>query len=150
MKINSYWTQSPAFNGNTPNQHSLLSQTSSYHLKLWLHGRQAAQHISWSQGYFMSPHISESILWTFTPSVNCTWYLRKIGDIWDLSLIENYFFINTSTSMQTRPYPWLKAWKYLATHQEVLFYLKNAFYIEHVSFLLCYMAFHYGFTTKSL
>ena len=34
MKINSYWTQSPVFNSDTPNQYSLLSWTSSYFLKL--------------------------------------------------------------------------------------------------------------------
>jgi len=38
-----------------------------------------AQHISWSQGYSTSLHISEPILWTFTPSVNCIWqYLNMI------------------------------------------------------------------------
>ena len=37
------------------NQHSLLSQTSSHHLKLWPHGRQTAQHISWNQGRSTSP-----------------------------------------------------------------------------------------------
>jgi len=76
MKINSYWTQSLMFNSDTPNQYSLLSQTSFYSLKLWPHGRQMAQHISWSQGCSMSLHISKPILWTFTPSVNCTWQAR--------------------------------------------------------------------------
>ena len=47
-KDNSYWTQSLVFNSDTPNQHSLPSQTSSYHLKLQPHSRQTAQHISWS------------------------------------------------------------------------------------------------------
>ena len=54
------------FNGDIPNQHSLPSWTSSYHLKLQPHGRQMAQHISWSQGRSTSPLISESILQTST------------------------------------------------------------------------------------
>jgi len=54
------------FNGDTPNQHSLLSWTSLYYLKLWPYGRQMAQHISWSQDHFTSLYISKSILWTST------------------------------------------------------------------------------------
>ena len=73
----SYWTQSLVFNDNTPNQYLLPSQTSSYSLKLWPCNRQMAQHISWSQGHSTSLHISESILQTFTPGVNCTWYVSK-------------------------------------------------------------------------
>jgi len=60
------------------NQHSLSSWTSLYHLKLWPHGRQTVQHISWSQGCSTSLHISKSILQTFTSSVNHTWYLTVI------------------------------------------------------------------------
>ena len=74
MKINSYWTWSPVFNSDTPNQHSLPSQTSSYSLKLWPCSRQTVQHISWSQGCSISPHISESTSQTFIPGVNCAWY----------------------------------------------------------------------------
>ena len=48
------------------NQHSLPSQTSVYHLKLWLRGKQTVQHISWSQGHSTSSLISESILQTST------------------------------------------------------------------------------------
>jgi len=48
------------------NQHSLPSQTSSHYLKLRPCGRQTAQHISWSQGHSISPHISKSILQTST------------------------------------------------------------------------------------
>jgi len=77
MKINSYWTQSLVFNGNIPNQHSLPSWTSSYSLKSQPHGRQMAQHISWSQGHSMSPHISKSISQTFTSSVNHAWHKGK-------------------------------------------------------------------------
>jgi len=73
MKINSYWTQSLVFNSEIPNQHSLLSWTSFYFLKLQLHGRQMMQHISWSQGCYMSPHNSEPISCTFTSGVNCAW-----------------------------------------------------------------------------
>ena len=40
MKITSYWTQSPVFNGNIPNQYSLPFLTSPYHLKLQSHDRQ--------------------------------------------------------------------------------------------------------------
>ena len=61
------------FNSDTQNQYSLPSRTSSYYLKLWLHGRQIAQHISWSQGHSTSLHISKSILQTFTPGVNHAW-----------------------------------------------------------------------------
>jgi len=61
------------FNGNIPNQYSLPSQTSSYYLKLQPHSRQAAQHISWSQGCSISPHISKPILQTFTPGINYIW-----------------------------------------------------------------------------
>ena len=49
--------------------HSALTptRTSLLHLKLWPHGRQMAQHISWSQGRSTSPLISEYILRTSTP-----------------------------------------------------------------------------------
>jgi len=62
------------FNSNTPNQHLLLTWTFLSYLKLWLCGRQTAQHISWSQGCFTSLHISEPISQTFIPSINHTWY----------------------------------------------------------------------------
>ena len=54
------------FNSNTPNQHSLPSRTSFYHLKLWPYSRQIVQHISWSQGHSTSLYISKSIFWTST------------------------------------------------------------------------------------
>jgi len=65
MKITSYWTQSLVFNGNTPNQYSLLSQTFPYHLKLRPYDRQAVQHISWSQGHSTSLYCRLSLpVWT--------------------------------------------------------------------------------------
>jgi len=48
------------------NQYSLPLGLFLFHLKLWPHGRQTAQHISWSQGRSTSPLISKSILWTST------------------------------------------------------------------------------------
>ena len=54
----------PSVQWQHTNQHSLLSWTSSYYLKLWLCSRQMAQHISWSQGCSTSPLISKSTLWT--------------------------------------------------------------------------------------
>ena len=60
------------------NQHSLPSQTSSLHLKLQPCSRQIVQHISWSQDYSTSLHISEPILQTFTSGVNYTWYVPSV------------------------------------------------------------------------
>ena len=51
------------------NQYSLPFWTSSSYLKLWLCSRQIAQHISWSQGCFISPHISKQSsppVWTMS------------------------------------------------------------------------------------
>ena len=74
IEIQAEWSLwHPVFNGNTPNQHSLLFQISSYYLRLWPYSRQMAQHISWSQSHSTSSHISKTILQTFTPSVNHVW-----------------------------------------------------------------------------
>ena len=48
------------------NQYSLPLRLSLLHLKLRLHGKQMAQHISWNQGCSTSLLISESILQTST------------------------------------------------------------------------------------
>jgi len=61
------------FNSDIPNQHSLLSRTSSYYLKLRSHDWLTVQYISWSQDRSTSLHIFKSISQTFTPSVNHAW-----------------------------------------------------------------------------
>ena len=81
------------FNGDTPNQYLLSSQTSFYSLKLQLCGRQTVQHISWSQDHSTSLHISEPILQTFIPSVNYVWYYHLNWFIVNsLFLFPNYCF----------------------------------------------------------
>jgi len=93
MKITSYWTQSPVFNSNIPNQYSLPSQTFFYFLKWQLCSRQMAQHISWSQDHSMSLHISKSILWTFTSGMNCAWQTVRHCRGHQLKLCKIYYEI---------------------------------------------------------
>ena len=63
------------------NQYSLPLGLSSFHLKLWPHGRQTVQHISWSQGCSTSPLISESIPADFHSGVNHTWQYYWLGHL---------------------------------------------------------------------
>ena len=96
------------FNSDTPNQHSLPSQTSSYSLKLWLCNRQMVQHISWSQDHFISLHIFEFISQTFTPGVNHAWqeYTNRLINIANIYINLGYWpshFKTSSTVIISKP-----------------------------------------------
>ena len=76
------------------------------------------------------------------------WSPRIHGDILDLSLIENYHFINTLTFMPTKQFQLSNAWKSLVIPLKTSFLNKNNFYTGVVSFLLPYMDSNFGFTRK--
>ena len=58
------------------------------------------QHISWSQDYSTSPHISKPILWTFTPSVNCVWQYYQTSKSAIVS--EQFYLQNNSYTSKSK------------------------------------------------